>query len=122
MTDRELIERAGCTAGYILRWCDTWMGGVGCVQRRVLDGDDEDLSQWLKFDPLNDNGDCALLEADANVDVRWYARGVQACLSRGRFNDPCWQRFDQHGGDKNKARRYASTRAAAAMAGEKGQG
>lgn len=65
------------------------------------------------WNSLTDDGDIARLEAACEIDVEWQRIGVVASRAGGeRFREA----YSSHGGDKNKARRYASTRAAASLA------
>jgi len=66
----------------------------------------------LPWDPSEDDGDCARMEAAVRIDLEWgwgcvdvYAAGVPA----GR----AW--FIDHANDKSRARRYASVKLAAAV-------
>lgn len=114
MDDRTLIERAAKAAGYVLRWNADWMGGRGCYQRQVLNKPDPIISDWLPWSPLTDDADIARLEADCEIDVGWTAIGV--CSLNRQAGDAFFERYADHNGDKQKARRYASTRAAASLA------
>ena len=91
-TDRELLERAAKAAGI-----EAWR----------LDAHSQHASHW---DALTDDGDEARLEGALLMNVSWGMAYVTV--------DSCTERFSDHGGDKQKARRYAGVRAAAAMAGE----
>ena len=77
-----------------------------------LNGDD-----FVAWSPLADDGDCARLESACDIDVRWCDGAVRTSVRTA--DEWPWlatERFADHGGDKNKARRYASTRAAAQLA------
>ena len=75
--------------------------------------DEEKPKSGIHWNPLTDDGDVARLEAVCEIDVLWCIDYVSSIPqdSRGRSRES----FADHGGDKQKARRYASTRAAAAI-------
>ena len=96
--DRELLERAAKAAGHeIARWSDDG-------ESLLLAGVQE------PWNPLHDDGDEARLEAALMLDCRWWPDDVTVGTHSEMYAD--------HGFDKQKARRYAGVRAAAAMAGE----
>jgi len=101
-TDRELLERAAKAAGIDGRWDE-----FRCAFRVFMDGGIFLGDEW---NPLTDDGDEARLEGSLLMNVSWGMASVTV--------DSCTERFSDHGGDKQKARRYAGVRAAAAMAGE----
>lgn len=62
------------------------------------------------WNPLDDDGDCARLEAALNICINWVASGVIAwCNSKGVQVSEFYRDHD----DKNAARRYATTKTAA---------
>lgn len=101
-SDRELLEWAAKAYGDEIRFTgsDFWIhgGNPGSYWKR----------QWS---PLTDDGDIARLESALDIDVYWYKDHVSSHVVGRHF----WvdEQYSDHGGDKNKARRYASTRAAA---------
>jgi hypothetical protein len=98
-SDFTLLELAAKAAG--LPW-DQW----------VIDGEDS-------WNSLADDGDCARLEAACDIEIEWCRLGVIAKrLSPITAGNDIRVRvlYADHGGDKNKARRYASTRVAARLA------
>lgn len=99
MTDRELLEFAAKAAGLTYR-DDLWDGGH--MQRH--DG------LWMKWRPLEDDGDEARLEGALCLNVSWGMASVTV--------DSATERYSDHGGDKQKARRRAGVRAAAAIGKE----
>lgn len=104
MKERELLERAAKAAGVVL--IDRAMGTKGYI----IDGG----KYWS---PLADDGDIARLEAACEIDVSWRADHVHACaITKDGAAIDAHEYFERHGGDKHKARRYASTRAAASLA------
>lgn len=66
---------------------------------------DEDAIVWNSFE---DNDDCFRLETALGLDISWNHEN-QYVVS----GDNSIEYFRHHNGDKDKARRYASTRAAA---------
>ena len=104
-TDRELLELAAKAAGISnLRGADSTHH---CYYLRY----DETPVRW---NPLTDDGDCARLEATLSLNVSWYPAMVLVGTEISTPASPaCAEYFDQHNGDKNAARRRASTRAAA---------
>ena len=128
-TDRELLQRAAKAADVFLtpeklaevfpgwEWCETdepyfteHGAMVGTVVWYGSDGVELGGTEKLEWDPLHDDGDEARLEGALLMNVSWGMASVTV--------DSCTERFSDHGGDKQKARRYAGVRAAAAMAGE----
>jgi len=113
-TDRELLERAA--KAY---WGDEvddvmpfyWDENEGAIVYTHADNQDHNGNDVeLLWNPLHDDGDEARLEGALLMNVSWGMASVTV--------DSCTERFSDHGGDKQKARRYAGVRAAAAMAGE----
>ena len=99
-TDREILEDAAKAAGYIpARMSDD---GRGLLLHGVQD----------PWGPLTDDGDCARMEAACGIDVSWCGGFVKSNGPNVSFAAT----FVAHGGDKNAARRFASTYVAAAMA------
>lgn len=99
-TDRQLLEDAARALGYsnVLRWDEKW----GCMT---------DYEGWT-FNPLEDDGEAAHMESALCLDVQWQTQHVVV----GRTSLDKWQEpYANHIGDKQAARRYASTRAAAAI-------
>lgn len=104
-TDKELLERAARAAGYKL----DGTFGKGLL---VIDGE-----RAMPFDPLTDDGDNARLEAACEINIEWQRIGVIATKLMPNVRDDVRVRvpYSDHNGDKQKARRYASTRAAASL-------
>lgn len=105
MDDRTLIERAAKAAGYELTWKTGYCKGGPYAGAFI--------NKRQPWRPLDDDGDIARLEADCEINVRWMALGVSAA-NRG-CDLEAFERYAAHNGDKQKARRYASTRAAASL-------
>jgi len=117
-TDRELLQRAAKAAG--MRAGNgpgeyAWHPGLGCLS--TLD----ERNREVPWNPLHDDGDEARLEAACNIDIEWHTIGVVAMINDKDListTDRFRETYADHSGDKQKARRYAGVRAAAAMAGE----
>lgn len=67
----------------------------------------------MNWNPRDDDGDCARLEAAVGIDLTWYHMGVVAThyMSDTIFREP----YGHHGGDRQAARRRASLLVAAAV-------
>jgi len=115
MTDRELLTLAAKAARVCLHPADKLMhsyGNWGCDTTCTVCNEDPSDARWR---PLTDDGDEARLEAALNLWVQWYPAmvlvGPEVC---GPSTGSAYaEYFDQHGGDKQKARRVAGVRAAA---------
>jgi hypothetical protein len=101
MNDRELLEAAARAAGLLTK---SDMDSVWLVE--------DDGTLVRRWRPLNDDGDEARLECDLAMDVCWYSFEVGVFSAKLA----AYEKFSDHGGDKQKARRRAGVRAAAAMA------
>ena len=62
------------------------------------------------WNPRDDDADCAQMEAELRIDVLWYPAEVAAYTNN---IDETREAFADHSGDRNAARRLASTRVAA---------
>lgn len=102
MNDREMLELAAKAAGSRLQWRDM-CGGYERVFRVPLLG-------GKPWNPFTDDGDEARLEAVLGLNVLWGSRTVT--VGRKHFG-PFEERYQEHGGDKQAARRRAGVRAAA---------
>ena len=73
--------------------------------------------EWELWDPLTDDGECARLEATLQIELHWDPVMVLAGPAVGgpTTGTAYAEYFDAHGGDKNAARRAASTKAAAQL-------
>jgi hypothetical protein len=112
MTDKELLELAAKAAGLqvdghvndmIAQPDLSQLGGL--IVRNDIGGH----SAW---NPLKNDGNCFHLETALALDVQWLKDGV---LIDGYE----YQTYEEHGGDKYKARRYAVARAAAEIGKQK---
>lgn len=110
MKDRELLERAAKAAG---RDDLIWVEECGAMMRKR----DSAIGYWPgPWSPLADDGDCARLETVCGISPMWSSQWVDShCTIIKTRVIAQLEDFADHGGDKNKARRYASVRAAAAM-------
>jgi hypothetical protein len=109
MSDRELLELAAKAAGFV---------EIDFLAADHLANVYDAEGRQFTWNPLTDDGDHARLEAALNIDVEWHTIGVVAILNdkdlihhTHRFREV----YADHGGDKQKARRYAGVRAAAAI-------
>lgn len=101
--DRTLLELAARAAGY--------------KYELVLMGDGYSVFVNGKlWDPRRDDGDCARMEAVCALEIEWWSDGVAVRVPGD--NERHVEDYADHGGDRQKARRYASTRAAAAIGKE----
>ena len=102
MDDKTLLERAARAAG--LKPDEAmWHPRAGFVWVKRVDG----IRTENAWNPLHDDGDEARLEGALCFNVTWGMASVTVDMSTERYND--------HNGDKQKARRYAGVRAAAAI-------
>lgn len=105
MSDRELLEKAAKAAGISFR-----IIGNGAASTFWDISDPENYRLWR---PHRDDCDCARLEAACMLDVEWQTQHVIV----GRTMLDKWQEsYLLHDGDRQAARRYATVRAAAALA------
>ena len=108
-TDRELLMLAAKAAGIA---CNAEGPFYKVDQYTAYDGFQTVGVPW---NPIIDDGDEARLEAHLGLCVTWYDYYVTV----GRYVDYssgwilCHEHFDEHGGDRQVARRHAGVRAAA---------
>lgn len=107
MSDRELLEFAAKAAGIEFVSMDNWPHQDGC--RFWREGDSCDCG--AAWNPLTDDGDEARLEAVMGFNVEWRLQQVRVSSRQGGAIES----YVDHGGDKQKARRRAGVRAAAAI-------
>lgn len=111
MDNRELLEMAAKAAGIAGKWTDHYCGdyyseynGIrGIIVRNEVGND----SVW---NPLEDDGDCARMEAKLKLNVEWCGSHVMATASEG--SERCSEHFIGYEDDQ-AARRMASLRVAA---------
>lgn len=95
-TEREQLELAAKACGIE----GLWVESNQCIQL------DTGPLRWVKYwDPKNDDGDCARMEAQLGIDVKWYKSGVIAHIRDTGIQSEV---FINHASDKNAARRAAS--------------
>ena len=109
MNDREMLELAAKAAGYEV------LANKQAQRDEIGSGS---AGLWIKgvstcWNPLYDDGGCARLEAACGIAVEWHRLGVVASVPES--GERMREVFADHGGDKNRARRYASLRAAAVI-------
>lgn len=117
MSDRELLEKAAKAAGIRIEGdADKLVVFPGHFAGGFSVFNDKGGSQL--WNPLQDDGDGARLEAALDLSVQWQRHHVIV----GSHASNRWQGgYHMHGGDKQKARRYAACMAAAAIHDAKGQ-
>ena len=105
MNEREMLENAAkaCFKTYDLRKQSN--GGITIFVKTVM-------GFSIRWNPRDNSGDCADMEAELGIDVLWYPDHVHctkhnAYIITGQYTD--------HNNDKQAARRYASTMVAALM-------
>ena len=102
MSDKELLELAAKAVGVaVVRWNDglePYSSGLGLI-----------LDSGRLWNPLTDDGDGARMEAALGINVAWHSDGVVCGLRWAGATEL----VDDHGGDKQAARRMASLRVAA---------
>ena len=78
------------------------------------------IGKTESWNPFESSGDCFRMETALSIDIEWsdVFNYVYAMLAFGDTAIRATEYFADHNGDKDKARRYASTRAAA-LIGEK---
>ena len=106
MTNRELLELAALAAGYKYTCTQRLAATAHCVVSStiiVIDGND--------WNPLEDDGDCARLENHLLMYIEHFDDHVE-CMDYDR-NDCAVELYEDHGNDKNRARRFASVSVAA---------
>jgi hypothetical protein len=105
MEDRELMELVAKAVGQVIVYGGSPFGGQGSP---FMDG-------YGYFRPLSDDGDCARLEVELRLNVEIDESGVRSVkyLRDGMEFIESIQLACNHGGDMNKARRWASVEVAA---------
>lgn len=96
-SEREMLEMAAKACGY------TPDGPFGCGLLVVVNVGQSD-QRAFGFDPRNDDGDCARMEAALGIDVEWHPNFVICHKSNPTVVGVC----RIHDGDKQEARRIAS--------------
>jgi hypothetical protein len=107
--EREMLEWAAKAAGLKLHpWSDMPSGDL------FIDTGADYPHLWS---PFKYNDDCARLEAACKLNVFWFEDKVAVGA-----NSLVEEQYADHNGDRQKARRYASTRAAAQIGKEMSHG
>ena len=110
-TEREQIELAAKACGLVTQYLDErsqWLLVEGV--RTPLQG----KHRWY-WNPLEDDGDCARMEAQLGICIDWCNEMVCSCTvvdEDGNYISKDVY-FKDHAGDKNAARRAASVAVAA---------
>ena len=102
-TEREQLELAAKACWIEI---DHWRGDMPMVNIC-----EHDASEYQAWNPLHDDGDCARMEAALEINLRWHTKDVhvKSLLSGSEW----YEKFSDHAGDKNAARRAASVAVAA---------
>lgn len=110
-TDRELLEMAAKACGKYApkEDCPNGWHGIDPDGYGVFTMGGEGRFPDYAWNPKNDDGDGASMEAALGIRVTWHSDGVVCGLRWAGSTEL----FDDHGGDKQAARRMASLRVAA---------
>lgn len=120
MTDRELLEMAA-KAYWGEEIDDVVSVEWGDMDNAILytHADNQDhngMDRAYCWNPLEEDGDCARLEATLSLNVSWYPTMVLVGTAISNpASQACAEYYDRHNGDKNAARRRASVLAAATI-------
>jgi len=85
---------------------------AGNPQGRMVAGGGLYTANELYWNPAEDDGDCARMEAAVEINVRWIRWMVRVSANEYGIVDAD---FADHANDKSRARRYASVKLAAAV-------
>lgn len=96
-TEREQLKMAAKACWIEI---DHWRGDMPMVNIC-----EHDASEYQAWNPLHDDGDCARMEAQLGIDVKWYKSGVIAHIRDTGIQSEV---FINNASDKNAARRAAS--------------
>ena len=72
------------------------------------------MVEWGKWNPATNSGDGAEMEAELGIDVYWCLEVVNSVYAGG-LSVETMERYSDHNGDRQAARRMASLRCAAAI-------
>lgn len=105
MNERELLELAAKAMGIDL----IWSSEPGWAPKLKT-------NRMQSWNPHDDDGDCARMEAALGIGLEWYSDSV-VVSKRERHKTPSVRAasYAAHGGDRNAARRDASLQLAAAI-------
>lgn len=112
MTDKELLELAAKAAGLNVRQSQRW-AETTVVQVRLGDG----TLNWIRWNPLTDDGDALRLAVKLNLTCRFYSGN--ACAQATTPGGPSAYEDVTNNDDPLAGARLAITRAAASI-GAKG--
>jgi hypothetical protein len=111
-TERKQLELAARACGYELQW-----ESDGTIQNRInrptIPYECQGMISATDWNPLKDDGDCARMEAELDIDVLWEINWVTSAVYTGDGTMCELRYFKDHNGDKNAARRAASVAVAA---------
>lgn len=110
ISNRELLEMAAKAVGL-----KPDAGGLnGGAQGAAFSIPGDMVLDWHNgktWNPGDNDGDCARMEARLGMNLTWYSGGVLAAAG----DEARGENFRDHGGDRNAARRAASLQAAYAI-------
>lgn len=106
MDTRELLELAAKAVGYEYEYTDHT--GHGEFEQHQIRNEQGYLVDW---NPREYDGDCARMESNLDISITWHTQFVHVVSINNEIGTK--EFFTNHNGDKDKARRYASTRLAA---------
>ena len=109
MSEREMLERAAAAAGITVLPPSRWPVGQEQFGLWIQVGEHRTAVGW--WSSLTDDGDCARLEAVLLLHVEW--QPLTESVYVGTSEIGCTRPW---GNNRQAARRYAATRAAAALA------
>lgn len=107
MTDREMLEMAAKAAGYKATAID---GGDFLVSEHEEDGYE---AFWIKWNPLQDDGDALRLAVRLGIDLEWRADGRVAAYRHANANGYCFTAFESSRENRAENTRRAIVHAAA---------
>lgn len=90
--------------------------GIELQCSRVIGQSPRKSSCWSVWNPGQDDGDCARMEAAIGIDIEWQHIGVIARKLEHRIDKKdviVREAYGHHEGDRNAARRAASLKVAA---------
>lgn len=112
-TDRELLEMAAKAASIVGDWDEDPFDPEYSHNHKPAIKTSGCPTWW--WNPLNDDGDEARLEAKLRLRVVWYDEGVRVGAGVACGENGVVEFFKDHGGDEQAARRYAGVFAAAVI-------
>lgn len=102
-TERELLTLAAKACGYKVKFV---IGKYAKNDNLGLFMINHGTSNERRWNPKRSDGDCARMEAALEINLRWHTKDVhvKSLLSGSEW----YEKFSDHAGDKNAARRAAS--------------